>query len=374
MKPIFLFPAVAVAAGSVFLGCSKPAKKPAANVPVLTATVEATNVPVTIDPPPIGHVTAFSTVNVRSQIGGILQTVHFQEGAEVKKGELLFSIDPRPAQAALTRDKAQLENAEIQFAREQKLFDQKLVSSDEYDTSKANRDTLAATVQSDELNLSFCEIRAPFDGIAGALQVHAGNVIKAPDDALLTITQIHPIYVVFSVPEQFLPQIKKEMAARALKVSVTYQNLTAPPPQGELTFVDNTVDPATGTIALRATFPNEDDALWPGQFVNVNLVLSELPNALVVPSQAVQVGQTNQFVYVVKSSPTNAETLFVEARPVTVGASYENRTVVQAGLSAGETVVTDGQLRLAPGVKVTVKSSLQPTGKKSAANVPTNAP
>ena len=221
-------------------------------------------------------------------------------------------------QAALAHDRAQLENAEIQFTREQKLFDQKLVSQDEYDTSKASRDTLAATVQSDELNLSFTEIRAPFDGRTGSLQFYEGNVVKAPDDTLLTINQIHPIYVAFAVPEQYLPEIKREMREKTLKVSATFQNMDAPP-QGELTFIDNAVDTTTGTIQLKATFPNEDSTLWPGQFVQVALTLSELTNAIVVPSQAVQTGQNGEFVYVVKPDQT------VEQRPVTIGITVSRR-------------------------------------------------
>ena len=206
----------------------------------------------------------------------MISQVHFQEGQEVKKGDLLFTIDPRADRRRRWRaTEAQLENAEIQFDREQKLFDQKLVSQDEYDTSKAGRDTLAATVQSDELNLEFSDIRAPFDGRTGSLQFHEGNVVKAPDDTLLTINQIHPIYVAFAVPEQYLPEIKREMREKTLKVSATFQNMDGSAPQGELTFIDNTVDVTTGTIQLRATFPNDDDTLWPGQFVQVVLTLSE---------------------------------------------------------------------------------------------------
>jgi len=186
----------------------------------------------------------------------------------------------------------------------------------------------------------------------------------------LTINQIHPIYVAFAVPEQYLPEIKKEMRTKTLKVSVTFQNMDGPPAQGELTFIDNSVDATTGTIQLRATFPNEDRALWPGQFVNVELTLSELTNAVVVPSQAVQTGQNNQFVYVVKPDPTNTTSQIVEDRPVTVGITYQNETVVEKGLQAGETVVTDGQLRLATGVKVSVNSSIQPAATASATNAP----
>ena len=355
-KSIFISGAIAAAAAVLAGGCSQSAKKSAsgAGVPVLVAKAIATNVPVQIQPEPVGHVTACSTVTVRPQVGGVLDKVHFKEGQEVQKGDLLFTIDPRPMQAALARDKAQLENATAQFNRDQKLFEAKIESQDQLDVSKAGRDTLAATVQSDELNLSFTEIRAPFDGVTGSLQFHEGNVVKAPDDTLLTINRIHPIYVVFAVPEQYLPEIKKEMSERTLKVQVTLENMTVPMPQGELTFVNNAVDEATGTIQLKATFPNENSALWPGQFVHVALNLSELTQAVVVPSQAVQTGQNGMFIYVVKSDQT------AEERPVTIGITYEGGTVVQKGLMAGETVVTDGQLRLAPGVKVNVKSPDQP--------------
>jgi len=351
-RRIFVPSILAALAAAVFSsGCSQKKTAAPAVAPVLVARAFETNVPVQIDPPPVGHVTPVSTVTIHSQIGGFISAVHFKEGSEVKSNALLFTIDPRPEQAVLARDQAQLTNVEIQFDREQKLFDQKLVSQDDFDTSKAAMDTLAATVQSDKLNLSFCEIRAPFDGVTGSLQFHEGNVVKAPDDTLVTINQIHPIYVEFAVPEQYLPEIQKQMRERTLKVSVTFENMTVPPPQGDLTFVDNSVDETTGTILLKATFPNEDDALWPGQFVQVTLTLSELTNAVVVPSQAVQTGQNGQFIYVVNADQT------VEMRPVETGITFNNVTVVTKGLQAGETVVTDGQLRLVPKMKVTVKSS-----------------
>jgi multidrug efflux system membrane fusion protein len=355
--PVLIPAAVGLVVAMLAGGCSGKKNIAPGGAPVLVAKAVETNVPVQIDPPPVGHVAAFSSVTIHSQIGGLISAVHFKEGSEVKSNALLFTIDPRPALAVLARDQAELTNAEIQFAREQKLFDQKLVSQDEFDTSKSAKDTLAATVRSDELNLSFCEIRAPFDGTTGSLLLHEGDVVKAPDDTLLTINQIHPIYVEFAVPEQFLPEIQKQMREKTLKVSVTYQNMTVPPPQGELTFVDNAVDMTTGTILLKATFPNEDNSLWPGQFVNVTLTLSELTNAVVVPSQAVQVGQNGQFIYVVKPDPTNTASQIVENRPVKTGIAFGNEMVVQSGLKAGETVVTDGQLRLAPKMKVTVKSS-----------------
>ena len=364
------FMAFALTAAILADGCSRGVKKEAAGVPVLVAQAVVTNVPVRIDPPPVGHVTPFSSVTIRPQIGGIISEVNFKEGQAVRKGDLLFTIDPRPTQAALAaaraalvRDAAQLENAKIQFNREQKLFDQKLVSQDEYDTSRAASDTLKGTVQADksaitnaELNLEFTEIRAPFDGVTGSLQFHEGNVVKAPDDTLLTINQIQPIYVQFAVPEQFLPEIRKQMNTETLKVLATFQDMAVAPPQGDLTFIDNSVDETTGTILLKATFPNEDSALWPGQFVQVVLTLSELTNAVVVPSQAVQVGQSGQFIYVLKPDPTNAASQIVEMRPVKTGIAFGNETVLQSGLQAGETVVTDGQLRLAPKMKVTIKS------------------
>jgi multidrug efflux system membrane fusion protein len=232
---------------------------------------------------------------------------------------------------------------------------------------------LQGTVLADEaavtnvaLNLEFTGVRSPIDGVTGGLQFYQGNVVKAPDDTLVTINQIHPIYVQFGVPEQYLPEIKRQMRDKILEVAATFENMGVPPPQGELTFIDNAVDPSTGMIQLKATFPNEDSALWPGQFVRLALTLSELTNVVVVPSQAVQTGQNNQFVYVVKPDPTNTTSQIVENRPVTVGITYQNETVVEKGLQAGETVVTDGQLRLAPGVKVNVKSPDQPA--------PTNAP
>jgi multidrug efflux system membrane fusion protein len=333
-------------------------------VPVLTAEAITTNMPLRIDPPPVGHVMAFSTVMVHSQIGGIISGVHFQEGQEVKKGDLLFTIDPRPSQAALdqaraalARDTAQLEYAKINFEREQKLYDQKLISQDERDTNKANLDALMGTVLLDHaaitnamLNLEFCEIRAPMDAKTGSLLAYQGDVVKAPDDSLVTLNQIHPVYVQFGVPEQFLPEIHREMKTKKLSVAASYGGLLGSAPEGELTFIDNAVDETTGMIQLKATFANEDGTLWPGQYVQVQLTLSELTNVVAVPTQAVQTGQNGEYTYVVKSNQT------VEERPIVIGISYEGETVVQQGLQAGETVVTDGQLRLAPGAAVSDSS------------------
>ena len=354
-----------VVLAGLWAGCSKssPVKK-TAPVPVLTARAVAKTMPVLIDPPPVGHVMPISTVTIRPQIGGTISRIFFQEGQEVKQGDLLFTIDPRPSQAALDqakaslqRDAAQLENAKIQFDREQKLFDQKLVSQDEFDTSRASMDALIGTVAADRaavtnaaLNLEYCEIRAPIDGRTGGLQFHEGNVVKSPDDVLLTINQIHPIYAAFAVPERYLPEIQKQMRGRTLAVTASFENLEGDPPQGELTFVDNSVDATTGTILLKATFPNKRSALWPGQFVQVALQLDELTNAVVVPSQAVQTGQNGQFLFVVKPDKT------VEQRLVKTAVTVKGETAITSGVQAGETVVTDGQLRLAPGTAVTFKS------------------
>ena len=375
MKKKNFIPALLAALALAF-GCS-PSKPPktAEAAPVLVAKAVATNVPVQIDPPPVGHVTPVLTVTIHAQVGGILSGIHFKEGSEVNSNELLFTIDPRPTQAALDqaranleRDSGQLEYQKANYARDQKLFDAKIISQDQLDTDTASRDAALGTVAADKaaitnamLNLEFCQIRAPFDGITGSIQLHEGDVVKAPDDTLLTINQLHPIYVEFAVPEKYLPEIKKQMAAKTLAVQATFENMVGPPPQGELTFVDNAVDQTTGTILLKATFPNEDNSLWPGQFVQVVLTLSELTDAVVVPSQAVQVGQNGQFVYVVKEDQS------VEMRPIKTGITFKNLTVVQSGLKADETVVTDGQLRLAPGVKVTVKSS---TDSASSTNAP----
>jgi multidrug efflux system membrane fusion protein len=359
----FIFPLVA---GLALPGCGdkKSGTQIAPPVPVLVAQAVTKTMPVLIAPPPVGHVVPISSVTIRPQIGGAISTVNFAEGQAVKQGERLFTLDARPAQAALTlaqgslqRDAAQLANAQRQFTRDQQLFEQKLISQDILDTSKAALDTLVGTVAADhaavtnaELNLQYTEIRAPIDGVTGSLQFHAGNVVKAPDDVLLTINQIHPIYAAFAVPERYLPEIQQQLAGRKLTVTASFENLTGTPPQGELTFVDNAVDAMTGTILLKATFPNLDGKLWPGQFVQLALQLNELTNAVVVPAQAVQNGQNGAFIFVVKADKT------VESRPVKTSVTFQGETVITAGLDAGETVVTDGQLRLAPGVTVNDKN------------------
>ena len=366
-KNIFL---TAVGLAIAVNGCSRStAPKGNAPAPVLTAKAVEKKMPVRIEPPPVGHVAPVQSVTIRPQIGGTISAVHFQEGQEVKTGDSLFTIDPRPSQAALTlakgnlqRDVAQLENAKIELDRNQKLLEQKLISQDVFDTSKTAMDALAGSVAADgaavtnaELNLEYCDIRSPIDGQTGGLLFHEGNVVKAPDDVLVSINQIHPIYAAFAVAERYLPQIQKQMSKRTLTVSATYENLEGEPPQGDLTFVDNSVDPTTGTIQLKATFPNQRGLLWPGQFVQMGLRLDELTNAIVVPSQAVQVGQNGSFIFVVKADKT------VEFRPVKTSVTVNGETAIISGLKAGETVVTDGQLRLTPGATVDDKTSVTNT-------------
>jgi multidrug efflux system membrane fusion protein len=326
-------------------------------VPVMVAAAAARNVPLEVRA--IGNVQAYSTVTVRSQITGELRDVHIQDGQEVKAGDPLFTIDPRPFEAALKqaeanlgRDEAQLVGARLEFEREKKLLESQITSRDDYDKAEAAFHSLEATVLADHaaitnatLSLAYTNIRSPFDGRAGSVLMKAGNIVKAEDDTLVTLNQVHPIYVAFSVPEQQLPAIRKRMKESALTVAVELPGETTNP-EGALTFIDNAVDVTTGTIQLKATFTNVDNILWPGQFVRTVLKLNVLTNATVVPSQAVQSSQTGDFVFVVGAGDR------VEKRPVTTGVSSEGWLVIQNGVKAGETVVIDGQMRLAEGTQV----------------------
>jgi multidrug efflux system membrane fusion protein len=329
-------------------------------VPVTVAIVERKTTSVEINI--FGTVQAYASVEVKAQITGILDKVHFTEGQPVKKGELLLSIDPREPQAALKlaqanlqKDEAQLRNAEKEAARQRELFSKGFSSQDEYDKSTTLVETFLAAVAADkaavenaQLRLDYCSIRSPIDGCIGSLHVHQGNLVKENDVSVVTINQTDPIYVTFSVPEQYLPAIQKYKEANNLDVRAIQPYEKGEPARGTLSFVDNAVDSNTRTIRLRATFLNKDGRLWPVQYVNVTLTLTQEPNSLVIPTQAVQTGQNNQFVYVVKPDTT------VEARPITVIRTLNSETVVE-GVAPGEAVVTDGQLRLVPGAKVQAK-------------------
>ncbi len=330
-----------------------------AAVPVVVSTVARKTVPVQVEA--VGKVEPLSTVAVLARVGGELTSVHFTEGQEVQKGQVLFTIDPRPYQAALAqaraavaRDKAVAANSASDLKRYGDLVQKEYVTREQYDRIAAETASAGATVQADEaaveaarLQLEYCTIRAPLSGRTGSLLVHQGNLVKANDaQPLVVINQIRPIYVSFSVPQAQLPEIERYRAGGHLAVEAVPSEGGGAPQQGTLSFIDNQIDRATGTILLKATFPNDSRALWPGQFTKVRLTLAQQADAVVVPTQAVQTGQQGQYVYVVRPDQT------VESRVVQVSRTVGGDTVVSAGLTPGETVVTDGQLRLAPGVKV----------------------
>lgn len=344
------------------LSCSKkqePVRKPP--VPVTVDTVVQKTIPVQI--PAIGNVEAFSTIQVKSQIGGELHQVHFREGQDVTKGSLLFTIDPRPyevmikqAEANLAKDTAQLEYAREEARRYEELVKKGYVAKDQYEQFRASAEALAATVNADKamldnarLQLKYCYIYSPITGRTGNLSSDQGNLIKAnADTPMVIVNQIQPIYVNFAVPEQNLSDIKKYMAAGKLKVEA-FVSKDARPEEGILTFVDNTVDVMTGTIKLKGTFANSEKRLWPGQFVNVLLTLTSRPNAVLAPSSSVMTGQNGQYAFVVKADTT------VEMRPVVTHSTSGDNAVIEEGLTAGELVVIDGQVRLTAGAKVEIK-------------------
>jgi len=399
------------------------AKTPAARdaVPVTVDAAMSKSVPVQIRA--VGTVQAYASVTLKSQVDGEIARIHFVEGQEVKKGDLLFTLDQRPleaalhqaeanlgrdtaqlqqaeatvaqtlaaenqAQANLARDTAQLENALTQVSRYKGLIDEGAISKELYDQVRTTSTALQATIQADEaavtnarasiraaqatvenikavikadqamvenarVQLGYTTIRAPMDARAGNLLVRVGSAVKARDDTaqMLVLNQIQPIYVSFSVPEQFLSDVKKYLAIGSIRVQASPRGQDDSPATGTLTFVNNTVDPTTGTIQLKATFPNNRGILWPGQFVTVILTLTVQPDAVVIPSQAVQTGQQGQYVYVVRPDST------VESRPVTVGLRLGAETVIEKGVSSGDQVVTDGHLRLVPGTRVQVKKA-----------------
>jgi multidrug efflux system membrane fusion protein len=375
---------VVVGVIAIFTGCSSnntQAAKPSA-VPVVVATVQQKNVPIQLQA--IGSVEPYSNVAVKTQITGELTGVFFKEGQFVKKGQLLFTLDKRPLQAdlrraegALARDKAQAANAVVQARRYSVLWNQGVVAKEQYDTMQSNAEALQAAVRADlgavqnaKVQLQYCTIYSPIDGRTGNLVVHQGNEVKANDvPALVTINQILPIYVTFPVPEQYLADISRySQQNKKLAVAAAPPNSTLPPATGVLSFIDNTVDSSTGTIKLKGLFTNTNRQLWPGQFVNVVLTLANQPDAIVVPSQAVQTGQQGQFVFVVKSDMTT------ESRPVVISRTAEGQSIVAKGLAPGEQVVTDGQMRLVPGAKVDVKARTNDQNGQLADSAPAALP
>jgi multidrug efflux system membrane fusion protein len=331
-------------------------------VPVTTASVVQKPMPLEISI--IGTAEPVSNVSIRSQITGQLIAVNFTEGDEVAKGQQLFALDRRPleaaleqAQANLARDEAQASNAAAMAKRYQELADKGIAPREQVDTSRAALAALNATVAADraalenaKVQLEYATIEAPLAGRTGALMVHEGNLVRANDQtALVTINQIMPMSVSFAVPEARLSELKRYLAGGALTVKATPPNDQGPAAVGKIAFVDNAVDEQTGTIRVKGTFPNTDRRLWPGQFVNVVVTLTTDPKAIVVPSVAVQNGQQGTYVFVVKPDQT------VEMRNVTVQRVAATETVLATGVQPGDTVVTDGHLRLVPGSRISVK-------------------
>ena len=338
-----------------------------AAVPVTTGRVIEKEMP--IEATVVGTVEAYSTVAVRAQVTGELKAVNFRQGEDVSSGQVLFTLDPRPLEAALNqaeanlqRDTAQLANAKVIAQRMDDLVERGVGTREQRDTARTQAAALEAVVGADaaivenaRVQLQYATIRAPIAGRTGVLMVNAGNLVRANDQTpLVVINQVSPIYASFGIPEALLPNLRRYMAQRELQVLATPPNEDVPPAEGSITFVDNQVDQTTGTIRIKATFPNANRRLWPGQFVNVTIRMSSDPRAIVVPTVAVQAGPDGQYVFVVKNDST------VEMRPVTVARSAGSETVLREGVKPGETIVTDGQLRLVPGSRISVKGGSTP--------------
>lgn len=339
---------------------AKPAKAAAA-IPVSVATVAQQTLAVRIQA--IGNVEPYATVAVKARVDGQIIEVNFKEGQEVKKGATLFKIDPRPFEATLRqveanlmRDTAQKEQTRSQERRYQELLEKNFVSKEAYAQFRTNAESAEASalaskaaVENARLQLEYCTIHSPIDGFVGKVMLQMGNMVKANDtNPLVIINQVRPIYVNFAVPEQHLSAIRGFMAKGQLTVEAVPPNSGKPAASGTLSFIDNAVDTTTGTIKMKAVFPNKDNALWPGQFVGTSLKLYDQKEALVVPSQAVQTGPRGQYVYLVKPD------MSAEVRMVEVDRTDGDDAIIAKGLQKGELVVVKGQLRLAPGLKVVV--------------------
>jgi len=405
--PKRILPAALVVALPLLLAsCSSPGNGPGVasaagrggrggdgSVPVVTARAERKAMPVTVAA--VGTAEAISSVAIRSQVTGQLTAIHFTEGQEVQQGQPLFSLDRRPFQAALqqaeavlARDTATLRNAEATQARTDTLFQRGLVARDQYESQRASTAALAATIEADKaavetarLNLQYAEISSPIAGRTGSLGAHVGDLVLANDiNSLVVINQLSPVYVTFSVPGRLLADIRRYQAQEPLSVTAAAPQASSPaaaPPtspggtpgadrpgtgagvapdtsatvaRGVVTFIDNAVDATTGTIRLKGTFPNHRHQLWPGAFVQVTLNLTTEPNAIVVPAVAVQTSQEGQYIFVVKADRT------VDMRTVKVDRQQGDEAIIAEGISAGDQVVTDGQLRLTPGARVSERT------------------
>jgi multidrug efflux system membrane fusion protein len=353
-----------------FLACSQErqpgGRGPQGPVPVSAVAAAREDVPLEVRA--VGNVEGSNTVSIQARVGGELARVCFEEGSDVRQGDLLFVIDPRlfdaalrGAEAALARDRARAVSARAQAERFAELVTKDYVTKQQFDDAQAEAAAAEATVLADSaavesarLNLGYCSIRAPIAGRTGNVQVRQGNLVKANDEPLVTIEQLVPVRVAFGVPEPWLAQIRRYAASGDLEVRARLAADTTRTFVGNLTFIDNAIDEGTGTILLKATFPNEDRALWPGQFVDVFVDLTTRHDAVVVPSSAVQQGQQGSYIWVIGADQT------ASMRPVTLGPSVGNRVVIEQGLQAQEQVITGGQLRLVPGAKVTLKAAPGP--------------
>ena len=350
------------------ISCSAKKEKPKAKPPVPVKVIQAIqkNVPVQIKA--IGNIEAYTTVAIKSQVAGQITRLHFAEGSDVEKGSLLISIDPEPFQATVRQFEAALakDQAQAKFAREQAvryagLLKEGIVTSDQYELLQANADSLAATIAADhsaiknaKIQLGYCSIRSPISGRTGTIALQPGNLVKANDLPIVTINQLTPIYTTFAIPEKLLAEVKRAMAGNELKIEAVIPNEPGKTETGTISFLDNNVNPATGTIKLKGVFANKSRKLWPGQFTDVIMTLGIRNNAVVVPTNAIQTSQQGQFMYVVKTDNS------VEMRQVTATMALGEETVVEKGLAAGETVVVDGQLRLTPGAIVENKEKRPP--------------
>jgi membrane fusion protein, multidrug efflux system len=351
------------------IGGKSPEQKgarPAVAQAVVASVAEDLPTPIQVNA--IGTVQSIATVIIKSRVDGQIADVHFEEGQDVKEGDLLFTLDNRSfqaqlaqAEAILQRDRAQLERAQLELKRQTELAGRGVASAQKLEDAQMAEKVLQAAIRANEaaaenarVNLSYTAIRSPITGRTGSVNLKRGNVVKSNDTTtnavpLVTITQLRPIYVSFTIPERHLPDIRAALAdSERLPAVVTMPSQPDKPITGMLTFVDNQVDAATGTIPLKATFANDDIRLWPGQFVNVNLTLGVQAHAVVVASTTIQIGQNGPYVFVIKDDST------VELRLVRIDRTVGNRTVVASGLAAGERVVVDGQLRLNNGTRVTM--------------------
>lgn len=358
-------PVAGLVALAALAGCAKPQAAPPARPPTPVTITKALQKTMPVEVTAVGNVEAISTISIRAQVAGEIQEIRFKEGDFVKKGQVLLIIDPRPyeaalaqAKASLARDKATGAYNRAQAQRYKTLFDQGVASAEQLESFVSAADAADATVNADEaaiktaeLNLEYCTIASPLDGRTGTVMVKPGNLVKVADVPIVVINQVNPIYVNFTVPQQYWPDIKENVDRRALRVAATIPQDLGRPVEGTLTFVDNIVDSTTGTIHLRGTFENSQNRLWPGLYVNVLLTLSEQPNATVVQAHSIVSTQNGSYVYVVKPNNT------VEQRTVVTNRTVENEAVVDKGLQPGEVIVLDGQINLVPGAQIEIKNS-----------------